>query len=118
MMRNLKLAAWNMEYNKNTILGPEVFLIYMLTLQDMLNYYSVSCHFYADDIQIYFKLDSKDQCVSKLNAVFYAVKAWMFKGKRMLNKEETNRMVVESFCQIRNIDLPSNLRLDQSSIGL
>ena len=45
----------------------------------MFNYYNVSYHFIDDDTQIYFKLDSKDQCVSKLNTDLNAVKTWILK---------------------------------------
>ena len=69
---------------QGTILGPVLFIIYTLTLQYMLSYYNVTYHFYADDTQIYFKLDSKDQCISKLNNVLNAVQTWMFKRKLKL----------------------------------
>ena len=49
----------------------------MLTLHYELNYYNVSYHFFADDTQIYFKFDSKDRCVSKLNTVLNAVETRM-----------------------------------------
>ena len=84
----------------------------------MLSYYNVSYHLYADDTQFYFKIDSKDQCFSKLNLVLIAVPTWMFKIKLKLNKDETNIMVVSYPLQTRNIDLPSNLKLDQTDINL
>ena len=98
--------------------GPVLFIIYTLTLQYMLNYYNVTYDFYADDTQIYFKLVSKDQSTSKLNSVLNAVQTWMFKRKLKLNKDKTNIMVVGNPLQLRNIDLPSNLKLDQTDINL
>ena len=76
------------------------------------------CGHCADDTQICFKLDSKDQCVSKLNNVLNAVQSWMFKIKLNLNKDKTNLMVVGNPLQLWNIDLPSNLKLDQTDINL
>ena len=83
-----------------------------------MNYYNVSYHFYADDIQIYFKIDSKDLCVSKLNTVFNAAKTWIFNRELKLNKDKTNKNAVGNPLQLRNIDLPSNLKLDQTDINL
>ena len=110
----------NMKYGvpQGTILGPVLFIIYTLTLQYMLKYYNVTYHFYADDTQIYFKLDSKDQSISKLNSVLNAVQTWMFKRKLKLNKDKTNIMVVGNPLQLRNIDFPSILKLDQTDINL
>ena len=73
----------NMKYEvpQGTIWGAVLFIMYTLTLQYMLNYYNVSYHFYADDTQKYFELDSKYQCVSKLNTVLRAVQTWIFLKK-------------------------------------
>ena len=84
----------------------------------MLNFYNVSYNFYADDTQIYFKLDNKYQCVSKPNSVPNAVLTLMFKIKLKLNKDKNNIMVVDNPLQLRNIDLPSNLKMDQTDINL
>ena len=84
----------------------------------MLNCYNVSYHFYADDTHIYIKINSKDRCFSKLNTVFNAVQTWMFKKKLKLNKDKTNMMVAGNLLQMRSIDLPSNIKLDQTDINL
>ena len=84
----------------------------------MLNYYNVTYHFYADDTQISFKLDSKHECVSKLNSVLNAVQMWMFKRKLKLNKDKTNMMIDGNPLQIGNIDLPLNLKLEQTDTNL
>ena len=63
-------------------------------------------------------LDSKDQCVSKLNTVLSAVQTWMFKRKLKLIKDRTNLTVVGNYLQLTNIDLPSSLKLDQIDINL
>ena len=110
----------NMKYGvpQGTILGPVSFIIYTLTLQYVLSYYKVIYHFYADDTQINFKLDRKDQCNSILNSILNAVQTWLFKIKLNLNKDKTNIMVVGNPLQLRNIEFPSNLKLDQIDICL
>ena len=103
---------------QGTFFDPTLLIIYTLTLQKLLSYYKNSCHFYADDTKIYFKLDSKDQCLLKLNTVLNAVQTWMFKRKLKLNNDKTNMLVVGNPIHLENIDLSSKLKLDQTDINL
>ena len=66
---------------------------------------------------MYFKLYSIDQCISKFNTVLGAVQTWMFKRKLKLNKHKTNIKVVGNPLQLRNIDPPLNLKLDQTDLN-
>ena len=75
--------ALNPNASINMFYKQVIFIIYTLTLQYMLNNYNVLYHFYADDTLIYFKLDSKDPCVSKLNSVLNAVQTWMLKKAKV-----------------------------------
>ena len=93
-----------------TITFPALFNIFTLTLHYMLSYYNISYLLYADYTEINFKRDSLDQCVSKLNYILNSVQPWMLKIKLKLNKDKTNIMVVGNLLQVRNIDLPSNLK--------
>ena len=54
----------------------------------------------------------------KLNTVLNAVQTWMFKRKLKLNKDKTNIMFVGNPLKMRNIDLPSNLKLNHTDINL
>ena len=83
----------------------------------MLDYYNVSYHIYADDTQIYFKLDRQYQCISKLNTVLNAEQTWMLNGNLKL-KDETNIILVGNPLQLRNIDFPLILKLDQTDINI
>ena len=49
-----ELGSMKYGVQQGTISGPVLFIIYTLTLQNMLKYYNVSYHFYADDTQIFF----------------------------------------------------------------
>ena len=99
------------------ILGPVLFVIHTRTLQNILNYYNVSFNFYADDTQAYFKFDSRDRCVSKLNTVLNAVKTWMLKRKLRLNNGKTNIIVDGHPLQLRIIVFPTNLKLHQTDVN-
>ena len=103
---------------QGTILGPMLFVVYTLTLQYILEFHNVSYHFYADDTQIYFKCDTKDHCISKLNVIIQAVQSWMHKRKLKLNTDKTNVMVVGNTQKLRNLDLPGTLLLDQTDVNL
>ena len=65
-------------------------------------------------MQIYFKLDSKNKCVSKLNTVLDAVQTWMVKRKLNLIIDKTNIITVGLPLKMRNNGLPSKLRLEQT----
>ena len=103
---------------QGTIQGPVVFIIYTLALQYLLNYCNVSDPFFADDTQIYFKLDSEAQCVLKGNTILNAVQTWMFIRKLKSNKVKTIIMVAGYHLQIRNIDSPSSSDLVHPGINL
>ena len=96
------------------------YIVYYLYVKYSIYVERLKCiyHIYADDAKIYFKLESKDQSVSKLNTVLDAVQTWMFKRKLKLNKEKNNIIVVGNPLQKRNIDLPLNLKLDRTDINL
>ena len=84
----------------------------------MLSNYSVSYNVYADDTKIYFKLGSKEQCVSKLITVLNDIQTWMFKRKLKFIKDKTSIIIVGYPLQTKNIDLPSSLKLEQSDLKL
>ena len=54
----------------------------------------------------------------KTHSVPNAVQTWMIKRKQKLNKKKTNIMVVGNPFHLRNIDLPSNLKMDQTDNNL
>ena len=103
---------------QGTILGPMLFVIYTLTLQYMLDFHAVSYHFYADDTQIYFRCDTKERCISKLNVIVQAIEAWMHRRKLKLNTEKTNIMIVGNIQKLKDLDFPTTLLLDQTDINL
>ena len=75
----------------------------------MLKYFNVSYNLFADDTQTYSKLDSKDQCDSKLKTVHNTVQTWMFNRKWELNEDRTNVRVVGNPFQSRNNIFPQSV---------
>ena len=91
---------------QSAIVGPVLLIFYAITLQYVLNYYTLSYNFYADDTQMYFKLNCKFKCDSKLDCVSNAVQTCVFENEFKLGIGETNIMVVGNPLQKRNYDMP------------
>ena len=105
---------------QSTILSVVVFIIHTLILQNILKYYDTSYHIHGGDRQIYFRLDSKGQCVSNLNTNLNAVQTWIFRRKLTKNKDKTSIMIFGNPIPIRKNDFPWTwkLNLDQYDINL
>jgi len=53
--------ALNCRVPQGSILGPVLFILYLLPLASIFNKYGVSFHLYADDTQICFPLKHNDK---------------------------------------------------------
>lgn len=86
---------------QGSVLGPLLFLVYILPLMDILKSHKVLRHGYADDTQLYirFKLKDRNDCLNalaQLEACIEDVRIWMVRNKLKLNDEKTEFMVITS----------------------
>ena len=70
--------------------------MYTLPLGDIIRSHGLSCHFYADDIQIYcsFKPEDQKASISAIEPCVKDIDTWMIANKLKLNKDKSKLLVI------------------------
>jgi len=84
---------------QGSVLGPLLFLVYILPLMEIINRHRVFRHGYADDTQLYVRFRQKEsnQCftaLAQLEACIEDVRIWMIRNKLKLNEDKTEFITV------------------------
>ena len=69
------------------VLGPGLFTVYTGTLAFLLEAHGVSYHFFADDTQLYFRVEDIDEAKHRLSSLYSDLKIWMAKLRSLLYGE-------------------------------
>ena len=79
---------------QGSVLGPILYVLYTSPLGDIVR--SLSCHFYADDIQLYcsFKLHDQVASVQVIESCLNDIDAWMLANMLKLNGDKTELLVI------------------------
>ena len=73
------------------MLGPILYISYTSPLGDIVRSYDLSCHFYADDTQLYCSFNFHDQAASvqAIESFLNDIDAWMLANMLKLNRDKT-----------------------------
>ncbi|RLU22413.1 hypothetical protein DMN91_004691, partial [Ooceraea biroi] len=104
-------ASISMGVPQGSVLGPLLFILYLLDFADVLQYCKYSL--YADDLLIYFHCKPKDiiEAIRRVNSDVARLAAWITKNQLVLNSKKTQAMLIGSSRYINALDLDSLPRI-------
>jgi hypothetical protein len=96
---------------QGSVLGPLLFLAYVLPLGDIIREDDVSFHFYADDTQLYISFDiskgnGTKEAMQKVEKCIVKIMDWMAKNFLKLNGDKTEVLILGSPYNLRNLEIP------------
>ena len=88
---------------QGSVLGPVLFTVYTGTLAFFLEAHRVSYHFFADDTQLYIRVEGIDEAKHRLSSLLTDLIIWMARRKIKLNDGETEIIVIRG--NLRNVSV-------------
>ena len=79
---------------QSSILGAVLFTVYTGSFAFLLEAHGVSYHFFADDTQLYIRVEDIDEAKHRLSSFMSDLKIWMARRKLKLNDGKTELIVI------------------------
>ena len=91
--------------SRRAVLGSVLFIVYTGTLAFLLEAHGVSYHFFADDTQLYVRVEDIEDAKHRLSSLLSDLKIWMARRKLKLNDGKTEIIVIRG--NLRNFSVPN-----------
>ena len=88
---------------QGSVLGPVLFTVYTGILTFLLEAHGVSYHFFADDTQLYIRVEDIDEAKHRLSSLLSDLKIWRARRKLKLNDGRTEIIVIRG--NLRNVSV-------------
>ena len=88
---------------QGSVLGPVLFTVYTGTLAFLLEAHGVSGHFFADNTQLYIRVEDIDEAKHRFSSLMSDLKIWMARRKLKLNVGKTEIIVIKG--NLRNVPI-------------
>ena len=93
-------TAMNFSVPQGSVLGPHLFNIYTLPLQNIIAKHNLKVHMYADDLQLSFTCspvqEEVDKCLESLQTCICDIRKWMSDSYLKLNNDKTEFLMLGS----------------------